>query len=420
MVPNCRAVSGGVGGMMQHPLRVLLVASHPVQYSSPNFCLYAQDPRLEILVAYCSLLEAKLHLDLEFGVEVKWDVPLLEGYRWIAVKNRSWHPGLGSFFGLFNPRIWSLIRRGNFDAVVLYTGYAYATFWMAIAAAKLSGVPILFGTDAHGLAPLDGKQWKVKAKKYVWPHLFRLADAVIVPSSATWKLMRLLGISEDRLALTPYCVDNRWWIEKSKQADRRGVRARWNIPPDAVVVLFCAKLQPWKRPQDLLRAFAKALAGTNGYLVFAGDGPLRPALEAETALLGISDRVRFIGFVNQSGLPEVYTAADLLVLPSGYEAFGVVVNEAMLCGCPVIVSDSVGAGLDLVREGETGFTFSTGDVEALCELLREALQSPERLKCIGEAARERMASWSPFQNLEGLAIALERAVQRHPYNRGRR
>jgi glycosyltransferase involved in cell wall biosynthesis len=252
-------------------------------------------------------------------------------------------------------------------------------------------------------------------KKYVWPFLFRLADVVIMPSSARFKSIRSLGIPEDRITLTPYCVDNPWWVEKSKQADRSGVRARWNVPPNAVVVLFCAKLQPWKRPQDLLRAFAKA-AGTNGYLVFAGDGPLRLALESEAASLGISDRVRFVGFVNQSGLPEVYTASDVLVLPSGYEAFGVVVNEAMLCGRPVIVSDKVGAGFDLVRGGETGFIFPTGDVEALSELLQEALRSPDRLKRVGTAARERMTNWSPRENLEGLVAALQRAVQLQPRN----
>lgn len=400
---------------MQRPLRVLFVGTHPVQYSSPSLRLYAKDPRLEILMAYCSLQGVERQLDHEFGVEVKWDVPMLEGYPWTALPNRSWRPGLGSFFGLFNPRIWSVIRSGTFDAIVLLTGYSYATFWMAIVAAKLTGVAILFGTDAHGLVPLDGKKWKITVKKSVWPRLFRLADVVIVPSSASLRLMRSLEIPDDRIALTPYCVDNPWWLEKSSHVDRAAVRARWGVPQDAVVVLFCAKLQPWKRPHDLVRAFAKA-AGANGYLVFVGDGPLRLDLESESASLGISERVRFVGFVNQSGLPEVYTASDVLVLPSGYEAFGVVVNEAMLCGCPVIVSDSVGAGFDLVREGETGFVFPTGDVEALSTLLREALQSFERLKRLGEAARERMASWSPTQNLEGLVKALEQAVRQKPPN----
>jgi glycosyltransferase involved in cell wall biosynthesis len=410
MVSNRNAVSNGIGAMIQRPLRVLFVGTHPVQYSAPSFRLYEKDSRLEILVAYCSLQGAERQLDREFGVEVKWDVPVLEGYPWIALPNRSWRPGLGSFFGLFNPRIWGLIRGGKFDTLVLHTGYPYATFWMALAAAKLNGVAVLFGTDAHGLVPLDGKKWKITVKKYVWPRLFRLADVVIVPSSASVRLVRSLDIPDERIALTPYCVDNPWWLEKSSQVEREAVRARWGIPEDAVVVLLCAKLQPWKRPHDLLLAFAK-VAGANGYLVFVGDGPLRLDLESEAASLGISERVRFLGFVNQSGLPEVYTSSDVLVLPSGYEAFGVVVNEAMLCGCPVIVSDKVGAGFDLVREGETGFVFPVGDIEALSALLQRALQSPERLKRIGEAARERMASWSPTQNLDGLVVALERAVR---------
>ncbi len=210
--------------------------------------------------------------------------------------------------------------------------------------------------------------------------------------------------------MTPYCVDNDWWIAESSRADREVVRRRWEVPTDSPVVLFCAKLQPWKRPQDVLHAFVRAEI-PNSYLVFAGDGASRSALESEVASLGISHRVRFLGFVNQSQLPETYTASDILVLASEYEPFGVVVNESMLCGCPVIVSDQVGAKFDLVRDGETGFVFPMGDVGALSELLHDGLQSPGLLKRISQAARNRMTSWSPAQNLEGLITALERGIQ---------
>lgn len=396
--------------MMQRPLRVLLVSSHPVQYATPIFQLLAREPRVEIQVAYCSLQSAEPDIDPGFGVQVKWDIPLLVGYPWISLPNRSWKPGLGSFFGLFNPGIWRLISRRNFDAVVLFTGYMCATFWIAIAAAKWSGVPVLFGTDAYSLAPLDGKKWKILVKRWLWPHLFRLADVVIVPSSGGVELMRSLRIPEHRITLTPYCVNNEWWIEKSDQVDRTVVRARWGVPKDAVVILFCAKLQPWKRPRDLLRAFAN-VADLNAYLVFAGDGSLRPVLESEAESLGVVNRVRFLGFVNQSGLPEIYTASDVLVLPSGYDAFGLVVNEAMLCRCPVVVSDRVGARFDLVREGETGFEFPAGDVGALASILREILPAPRKLEQMGKAARERMASWSPMNVVESTAEAVERAVR---------
>ena len=128
--------------------------------------------------------------------------------------------------------------------------------------------------------------------------------------------------------------------------------------------------------------------------MIAGEGSLRASLEEEAKSLGIFARVRFLGFVNQSALPRVYRSADLFVLPSDYEAFGVVVNEAMLCGCPVIVSDRVGARFDLLQEGETGFVFPAGDVGSLARILKAVLPDRQRLQVISRAAAHRMASWS--------------------------
>ena len=141
--------------------------------------------------------------------------------------------------------------------------------------------------------------------------------------------------------------------------------------------------------------------------VFAGDGELRPELEARAKSLGIVDRTHFLGFTNQSGLPAVYRGSDLMVLPSDYEPFGVVVNEAMLCGCPVIVSDCVGAGPDLITAGQNGYIFPVGNVDHLAALLKEALSDGDRLKRMSVAARQRMSTWSPKQNIEGLVQAIE-------------
>jgi glycosyltransferase involved in cell wall biosynthesis len=401
--------STNIDGVLQRPIRALFVGAHPVQYSAHMFRRLAQHPQLEVQVAYCGMQGAELRQDAGFGIDVKWDVPLLEGYEWVSLPNHSPVRKVSSFFALFNPGIWRLISRGKFDAVVLYTGYLCATFWIALAAAKWNRVPVLFGTDAHELASRDHKAWKPRVKRWLWPRLFGLADMVLAPSSGTLAMMRTLGIREDRIALTPYCVDNEWWIERSAKVDRKTVRTRWNVPNDAIAILFCAKLQPWKRPQDLLRAFAQ-LADLNAYLVFAGEGPLRSALEAEARSLGVIDKVRFLGFVNQSGLPEAYTASDILVLPSEHEPFGVVVNEAMLCQCPVIVSDRVGAGFDLVREAETGFVFAVGDVTGLALILRRAMSDRESLRRMGEAAKRRMAQWSPADNIAGFVQSVVRAT----------
>lgn len=395
--------------MADKKLHALLVCTHPTQYGSPMWRLMAQRADLEIIVAYCSLEGAEAHVDPDFCVQVAWDIPLLDNYPWVKLRNISPRPAVGKFFGLINPGVWRLIRSGKFDAVVMFTGYICATFWIALAAAKLFGVPILFGTDAHDVSPRDDRAWKTKIKKYLWPRLFRLADVVIAPCTGTVALMRSLGISPDRVMLMPYVVHNEWWIDQGARVDRAAVRRDWNIPAEAPVVLFCAKLQPWKRPQDLLLAFATANV-PGSYLVYAGDGPMRSELEAQAKTLGISAQTRFLGFVNQSGLPQVYCASDLLVLPSEYEPFGVVVNEMMLCGHGAIVSDRVGAKFDLIRQGETGFVYPCGNVDALSELLRITLSNPEVLRGCGEASKRRIAEWSPWAYVDSVARGIEKAT----------
>jgi len=389
--------------------RVLAIASHPVQYSAPLFRLMALHPRLDFHVAYCSLRGAEAGHDPEFGRSVKWDVPLLDGYTWTHVPNRG--SGSESFFGLYNPGLWKLIREGHFDAVLCYTGYVRASFWMSYLAAKLSRTAFLFGTDSTGLTSRDGRTWKRALKRLAWPRLFRLADQVIVPSSATRDLILSLGISSDRVTRTPYVVDNDWWLAQSAAVDRAAVRASWGAAQEDLVVLFCAKLQPWKRPFDLLRAFAK-IDRSGARLVFAGDGALRAQLAAEASALGIASRVRFLGFVNQTQLPAVYTSADVMVLPSEYEPFAVVVNEAMCCGCPVIVSDRVGAAQDLIAPVCREFIFPCGDINALSEILARVLTGSADLKEVRRRAATHIRTWSPQANIAATFEAIERARTR--------
>ncbi len=395
--------------MPERRYRVLVIASHPVQYQAPLLRRMALRSDIELHVAYCTLRGAETAHDPEFGATVKWDVPLLDGYAWKHVPNRG--TGGETFFGLWNPGIWKIIREGHFEAVLCYTGYLRATFWIAYVAAKFSRSAFLFGTDTTTLTPLDGQLWKRSVKHVLWPLLFRLADQVIVPSTGSVELMRALGLPDERVTLTPYVVDNDWWIEQSARVDRAAVRAAWGAAPEDTVFLFCAKLQPWKRPLDLLQAFARAKL-SNALLVIAGEGPLRGELESAAAALGIPSRVKFLGFVNQTQLPAIYTAADIMVLPSSYDAFGVVVNEAMLCGCPVAVSDSVGAGRDLVEQGRTGFVFPCGDIDALTEVLQQAINDCVRLPEMGRTARARMDSWSPRENIDATIAAVRRGVAR--------
>ncbi len=392
--------------MNSHKYRILVVSSHPVQYGPPVYRLMSQHPRLDAQIAYCSMQGVEAGFDAEFGRTFSWDIPLLDGYSWIQVKNNSLQPKLGSFFGLINLDLWRIITTENFDAVVVYTGYTYASFWISALATKLTKKKFLFSTDASSIDPRSKKKWKTLIKKLLLPRIFKLADSVIVGSTLGKEVIIDLGVPTQQISLAPFTVDNNWWISQSNQVDIQAVRRKWNIPEDGTILLFCAKLQSWKRPLDVLRAFAKANV-TNSYLIFAGDGNLRNELESESISLSIENRVKFLGFINQSELPSIYSAADLFILPSEYEPFGVVVNEAMLCGCPTIVSDKVGSGYDLVKHGENGFVFPYGDINQLAMILVESLSDRDRLKLMGFAATKSMESWSPSDNIEAIIKTLD-------------
>src|SRR5712672_2991134 len=395
--------------MSERRFRVLAIASHPVQYASPIFRLMAQYPHLDFQVAYCSMRGAEAGHDPEFGHSVKWDVPLLDGYKWTHVPNHG--SGSESFFGLRNPGLWKTIRQGEFDALICFVSYVRWTFWISCLAARSCGVPFIFGTDASSIEPRDGRKWKSMFKRLAWPLLFRLSSQVLTASSAGKQMMRSFGIPEERISMTLDTVDNDWWIERSHRVDRTNVRASWGVDSAERVILFSGKLQSWKRPLDVLRAFAVADI-SRSTLVFAGDGALRPALEAEASTLGISNRVRMLGFVNQSQLPAVYRACDVMVIASDYEPFGLVVNEAMLCGCVVVASDKVGACRDLIVPGLTGFVFACGDVHGLAGILRDMFTKPDSVHDIAVRARTRMQTWSPQVSAAALVAAVVQAVSR--------
>jgi glycosyltransferase involved in cell wall biosynthesis len=386
--------------------RVLLVSSQPIQNSAPLRLMDAH-PSLEVLTAFCSLPDAKLWRDDEHLNKEVFDTPVLDGYNWTHLRNWSPLPSLGKFYGLINPGVVPLVLRSRCCVVF---GHSYVSFWLAICAAKLSGKPLILTTDATHLESAGGANWKTKLKRRVLPFLYnRIADMVLVPSTAARRFICSLGVNEERIELTPYVVDNDCIADVAARSDRQRMREEWQVPMGARVLVFCAKFLARKRPQDALAAFARANV-PDSYLVMVGDGPLMDSLKMEAARLGVMERVHFTGLVKYSRLPEVYAAADVLVFTSEHEPYGLPVNEAMICGLPVVASDRIGAALDLVREGETGFTYPCGDVEKLADTLREILTDDERLRRMGAASRERMQTWSPRENAEATLRAVEKAI----------
>jgi glycosyltransferase involved in cell wall biosynthesis len=196
---------------------------------------------------------------------------------------------------------------------------------------------------------------------------------------------------------------------------RQALRQQLGLPRDGRVLLWCGKVSAVKHPGLLLEALERLPAAERLplWLVVVGDGELREGFErgAESLLPG---RCRFLGFLNQSQLGRAYALADALVFPSRQgETWGLVVNEAMACGLPAVVSDLVGCHEDLIREGESGLVYPCGDAAALAACLARMARDPEASRRMGEAGRKLVErAFTVEAAAAGIRAGLQRVIGR--------
>jgi glycosyltransferase involved in cell wall biosynthesis len=384
--------------------RLAIVTTHPIQYYAPWFRHLAGRPGLDLRVYYLWDFGANERLDREFGKAFRWDVPLLDGYGWEMVPNRSCDPGTHHFRGIDNPELPGRLRSWGPDAV-LCLGYNFATFARLLLGRTARRFPLLLRGDSHRLAPQGGLVPALKRR--LLAALFRRFAAFLYVGAANRDYLRLHGVPEQRLFHSPHAIDNERFLGAAAEAETAaaGWKRDLGIPPDRLVIQFVGKFIDKKRPRDLLAAFAAA-ALPDAALLFVGSGPLEGDLRAAAAAV---PHVYFAGFRNQAQMPLTYAAADLLVLPSlgGGETWGLCVNEAMCLARPVAVSTHVGCGPDLVRPGETGWVFEAGRVDALTAVLRDACSDRDRLRRVGQAARRHIARFDYAAASRGVEAAMD-------------
>jgi glycosyltransferase involved in cell wall biosynthesis len=397
---------------MDGSYRVACLVSHPIQYQAPLFRYLAARPGIGLTVFFLSDLSVHAYRDSGFGLDVKWDLPLLDGYQ------HEFLPRIGSGNGLSFWRPWTFglrarLRRGQFDALWVH-GYAHRGCLAGIAAAKSLNIPVLLRGDSNLLSE-TGDTLKLGVKRIAMPALLRTIDGVLSIGRLNRDYYLRYGVGSQRIFPMPYAVDNEFFRTAAERARpyRERLRGELGLKPGRAVILFASKMQPHKRACDLLEAYARlspdGVAEPESYLVFAGDGEERANLERRTRELKW-DSIRFIGFRNQSELPPLYDLCDLFVLPSDYEPWGLVVNEAMNAGKPVIVSDRVGAGPDLIDDGVNGFVYPARDVAALAARLRQLIDSTEHRAAMGARALEKVARLDFAADRDGLLAALDSIV----------
>jgi glycosyltransferase involved in cell wall biosynthesis len=376
-------------------MKLLYALPQPVQYQSPLVRhLIAGGLDLEVVYAR----DAQPFFDPEFNREVAWDLPLREGYPSVllagAVDRRSLAEQLAARVCTCGAQaIWAHGWSQPMDRAA----------WDVAARLRL---PLLIRGDSTLQGRRGGplRRW-LHRQIYSWR--FRRVAGCLAVGSWNAAFYRAYGVPVERIFHMPYAVDNAFFQRRAAEARPRRdeLRRELGLRADLPVVLFCGKLIAKKDAATLIRALAQEPA----QLLVVGEGELRPQLEALAAEL-LMGRACFAGFRNQSELPALYDLADLFVIPSTYEPFGLVVNEVMNAAKPIIASDRVGCWPDLVRPGVNGDVFPAGDAAAVAAALRPFLIDPALRERAGQASLDIINRWSFAEDLVGIQRALKRSV----------
>jgi glycosyltransferase involved in cell wall biosynthesis len=396
------------------PVRLTVVLTHPIQYYAPWFRhIERHAPEIALTVVHATEPTPEQQ-GVGFDRAFEWDVPLTDGYRSLTVRPPLPEDRVdsASFTGLDVPEISRAIADTNPD-IVMITGWYSVTLVRALIACRRLGIPTLYRGDSHLLS--GPRNWKRPLWSLKTGFLLRQFDGFLSPGKRVNEYLRWYRVAEHRIFRVPHAVDNEMFAATAAPFQRLEARAaareRWGIAPDAFVPLFVGKLVLSKRPTNIVRAAAVLERGASA--VFVGSGALEGELRTLAVELGVD--LKLIGFLNQTELGEAYAIADCLVLASDYlETWGLVVNEALATGLPCVVSDAVGCAPDLIRDGESGYVYPLGNVEALAAAFakvrwRKAEEYDWRPQC-----RRIVAEFSYDTMTAGLVRACRTVIRRSP------
>jgi len=323
-----------------------------------------------------------------------WDTPPAAGVTETRLPTVLRIPG----YGRLNRGLFALARDND---VVMIGGFEQASYLAAAVLARLFGHRVILLFDGFGPKRMTTDPLHVR--------LLKKATAKLCAAFfANGSVGRIFLV--DHLGVDPHRVFNQYLCtptvdveqERATAESREERRRRLGLPTDRPIALVCGYLIERKQPDVVVDAFAGLPPERRPLLLFVGRGPLRDAVAEQARRLSVE--VEFAGFRRGRDLAAYYLSADFLVLSSRDDPWGLVVNEAMAAGLPVVCSDACGAHIDLVEDGVTGFGFRAGDPEDLRRAVAALLTTD--MAAVGAAARRRIADWTPERSAESLAACV--------------
>jgi len=369
-------------------VRVVIITEIIAPYRIPVFNAAAERDDLDLHVIFLAENDPQLRQWQVYKKEIRFSFEVL--------------PNLRLRFGqsnlLLNRGIDATLSRAR-GQVIVCGGYNYPASWQAASWARTHAVPFLLWSESTASDARKGN-WLVE---YAKQRFIRRADAFLVPGRSARKYLEQQGVDERRIFTAPNAVDVEFFSERSTEARRNAdhIRQRWNLP--GRYFLYVGRLVREKGIFELLESYARLANDVRSEvgLVFAGDGNARQALEQRAA--SVQGQVRFVGFLQRDDLPGIYALADAIALPTHSDTWGLVVNEAMSCGLPVLLSDLAGCAGDLVESGTNGYLIPACDVEKWAEALSRIATNPELRASMGANSLAKIQHFRPVDWAGGLA-----------------
>lgn len=379
--------------------KLAIVVTHPIQYYAPWFKLLASRGNVQLKVFYTWSQAADTVKDKTFGRDIKWDIPLLDGYDYEFVENISKKPGSHHYFGINCPKLISRLKEFSPDAI-LFFGWNFKSHLKAMR--YFNGkVPVWFRGDSTLLDETGGL--KTKLRRLVLKTVYRYVDKAFYVGQASKEYFLKHGLAENQLIHAPHAVNNAHFSDQDNSYET--LAAEWKnelgISQEQIVVVFAGKFENKKQPELLIDAVIEANNRRKEQiaLIMIGNGPLEKRLKirAQNQL-----QIHFLPFQNQSKMPVVYRMASIFCLPSQGpgETWGLAINEAMASSRPVIITNKVGGARDMLIEGYNGYCFDYDNQKELVAIL-ESL-SLQDLKIMGSNSRMHVEKFTMLQIVEAL------------------
>src|ERR1700692_849675 len=360
-------------------------------YRIPVFNALARRADLDLHVIFLAETDKAIRQWRVYRSEIRFSYQVLPSWRWRAGRNSL----------LINRGLWRALNAVR-PQVIICGGYNYLASWQALWWARRRKVEFVLWSESNRDDARSGKPLVESLKRY----FLGKCDRFVVPGKASHEYLTMLGSAGKTIVTAPNAVDNSLFASQAEKtrASAAGFREKLNLPRR--FILFVGRLVPEKGVFDLLEAYAKLENDVRSDvgLVFAGDGLSKEELmqRAKQIRPGL---VRFPGFAQRDDLANIYALAETFVLPTHSDAWGLVVNEAMACGLPVIVTRVAGCSADLVEDGWNGYLVPPRDVEKLSTAINSIVRDPELKKIMGEHSIRRIQSYSPEACAAGLAAA---------------